>query len=173
MWCILQCEDGESGLYQTWYRCAQSYEHYSSDRVFETNSAAEVWCQVTDDCRQHADDGDRDNEACPTVPVVSGRNKGKQKLPEDGEEVHDIVKTGGQLLFATFIVIIITWAGDGGRARSQHKFIVKVWPGTFPKTVNFTSKLIMEPVFFVTLLPVLICTTLETDLKKNRNLFLS
>lgn len=119
MYCtVLQSEDGGTGLYQTWYRCAQSYEHHSSNRVFETDGAAEMRRQVTDDRRQHADDGDRDDEAGPAVPVVGGRNESKQNLPEDSEEVHDIVKTGRQLFLATFIVIIITWAGEGGSTDS-------------------------------------------------------
>lgn len=105
----------KTGLYQTWNRCAQSYEHHSSDGVFEADGAAKMWRQVTDDSSQQADDGDRDYKAGPAIPIVGGRNEGEEKLPEDGEEVHDVVKTGGQLLLATFIIVIITWAGDGGK----------------------------------------------------------
>lgn len=73
---VMHCtsEDSELGLYQTWYRCAQSYEHHSGDGVFEADGAAEMWRQVTDDRRQKADDGDGDDEAGPAIPVVSGRN---------------------------------------------------------------------------------------------------
>lgn len=91
---------------QTWYRSAQSDEHHSSDGVFEAHSAAEMRCEVSDHRRQHAYDGDGDDKAGPTIPVVCWRNEGKQKLPKDGEEMHDIVKTGGQCLLAAFIIII-------------------------------------------------------------------
>lgn len=90
---------------QTWYRSAQSHKHHSSDRVFEANGAAKVRRQVTNHRCQEADDHDGDDKAGPTIPVVGRRNKSKQKLPEDGEEMHEIVKTGGQLLL---VIIIVT-----------------------------------------------------------------
>lgn len=40
--------------------------------------------------------------------------------------MHDVVKTGGQLLLATLILIIITWAGEGGRARRDFKLFTEV-----------------------------------------------
>lgn len=61
--------------------------------------------QVSNHCRQHAYDSDGYNKTGPTIPVVCRRNEGKQKLPKDGEEVHDVVKTRGQLLLSTFIII--------------------------------------------------------------------
>lgn len=97
-----------SATCQTWYRSAQSHKHHSGDRVFETNGAAKVRRQVTNHRCQEADDNDGDDKAGPAIPVVSGRNEGKQKLPEDGKEMHDIVKAGGQLLLTTFIIIIVT-----------------------------------------------------------------
>ncbi len=95
-------------MYLTWYRRAQSYKHHSSDRVFEANGATEMRRQVTDDCCQKANDRDGDEKASPTIPVVSRGDEGKQKLPKDSEEVHNVVKTGGHLFLATFIIIIIT-----------------------------------------------------------------
>lgn len=40
--------------------------------------------------------------------------------------MHDVVKTGGQLLLATLILIIITWAGEAGRARRDFKLFTEV-----------------------------------------------
>lgn len=93
---------------QTWYRGAQSYKHHGSDGVFEADGAAKVRREVTDYRRQETNDRDGDDKAGPAVPVVGGRNEGKQKLPEDSEEVHDVVKTGRQLLLTTVIIIIVT-----------------------------------------------------------------
>lgn len=89
-WCLVQSTAG--GL--TWDRCTECHKHHSSDRVLEANGAAEVRRQVPDDSREQADDDDGDNEASPAIQVVCGRDASKQDLPEDSEEVHDVVETG-------------------------------------------------------------------------------
>ncbi|KAF3845289.1 hypothetical protein F7725_008452 [Dissostichus mawsoni] len=68
---------------------------------------AEVRRQVSDDGGEHADDGDGGDEARPAVQVVGGRNAGKQNLPEDGEEVHDVVEAGRQTLLPALVLLLI------------------------------------------------------------------
>ena len=63
--------------------------------------------QVANDGGEEADDDDGDDEAGPAVQVVCGRDASEQDLPEDGEEVHDVVKTGRQPLLASVLFILI------------------------------------------------------------------
>ena len=84
----------------TWHRGANCHKNNRRDRVLETNGAAEVGGQVPDDSGEHADDENGDNEAGPAVAVLCGGHTGKQHLPEDREEVHDVVKAGRQPLLA-------------------------------------------------------------------------
>lgn len=93
----------------TWDRCTKSHKNHSSDRVLEANRAAEVRRQVTNDSRKQADDDDGDEETGPAVHVVGGRNASEQDLPEDGEEVHDIVKTGRQPFLSCVVFVLISW----------------------------------------------------------------
>ena len=144
-----------------------------------------MWCQVADYRRQHANDWDRDNEAGPTIPVVGGRDEGEQKLPEDSEEVHDVVKTGGQLLLATFIIIIvITWTGEGGRVRVKLTGKQKLGWGQFLPELTVMASTncslqVLVPitrarlVFFRSLSTVLCKTTSQSIKKcfKETNLF--
>lgn len=67
-----------------------------------------IWrCRrLTDDGGQQSDHADGDHEAGPAVPVLSGRDEGKQHLPEDGEEVHDVVVAGRESPLATLVVVV-------------------------------------------------------------------
>lgn len=56
--------------------------------------------KVADDSREHANDEDGDNKAGPAIAVLGGGHAGKQHLPEDGQEVHHVVKAGRQALLA-------------------------------------------------------------------------
>lgn len=64
--------------------------------------------QVSGDGGQHADEHNGHKEASPAVPVLCRWNEGEQDLPEDGQEVHDVIKARGQALFTTLFFIIIT-----------------------------------------------------------------
>lgn len=97
----------------TWDRSTKCYKHHSSDWVFEANGAAEVRRQVTNDGREQADDNDGDDETGPAVQVVCGRNACKQDLPEDSEEVHDVVETGRQPFFPCVLFVLISWGEVG------------------------------------------------------------
>ena len=55
---------------------------------------------MPDDGGEHADDENGHNEAGPAVAVLCWGHAGKQHLPEDCEEVHDVVKAGRQPLLA-------------------------------------------------------------------------
>jgi len=98
----------------TWHGCAQRHEHHGGDGVLEANGAAEMRRQVADDGGEQADDDDGDDEAGPAVQVVGGRNAGEQHLPEDGEEVHDVVETGRQPLLPRVLLILVC-LGEVGR----------------------------------------------------------
>lgn len=62
--------------------------------------------QVPDDGGEEADGADGDQEAGPAVPVLGGRDAGEQDLPEDGDEMHDVVVAGRQVFLATVIVVV-------------------------------------------------------------------
>lgn len=68
-------------------------------------------CQIPDDGGEEADDADGHEEAGPAVPVLCWRDAGEQNLPEDSEEMHDVVITGWKALLTTFLLVIIaiTW----------------------------------------------------------------
>lgn len=71
-----------------------------------------MWRQVADDGGEEADDADGDQEAGPAIPVLCGRHAGEQNLPEDGQEVHDVVVTRGQSLLAALLVVVaVAWRG--------------------------------------------------------------
>ena len=86
---------------------AQGHEHHGGDGILEADGAAEVAGQVTGHGREHADERDGDDETGPAVPVLGGWHEGEQNLPEDGEEVHDVIETRGELLFSTLAIIIV------------------------------------------------------------------
>lgn len=65
-----------------------------------------MWCQISNDGGKDADDADGDQEAGPAVPVLRGRDAGKQNLPEDGEEMHDVVITRWKSFLAALLIII-------------------------------------------------------------------
>lgn len=69
--------------------------------------------QVAGDGRQHADKGDGHDEAGPAVPVFGGRHEGEENLPEDGEEMHDVVEARGQALLATLLLIVVSCRSNG------------------------------------------------------------
>lgn len=69
---------------------------------------------LTNDSSEQSNHADRDHKTGPAAPVVSGRDEGKQNLPEDGEKVHDVVETGRQFLLpALLIIVILTWKKKG------------------------------------------------------------
>lgn len=71
-----------------------------------------MWRQVPDDGGEEADDADGDQEAGPTIPVLSGRHAGEQNLPEDGQEVHDVIVTRRESLLTAFLIVVaVTWSG--------------------------------------------------------------
>lgn len=76
--------------------------------------------QVPGHSRQNTNQGDGHKEAGPAIPVLCGRDKGEQNLPEHCEEVHDVVETGRQALLPTLLLIIITWERE--RERCLHRF---------------------------------------------------
>lgn len=96
----------------TWYRCPQSHEHHGCHGVLQSYRAAEVRCQIPGDGGEDADQWNGDEEAGPAIPVLRGWDKGKQNLPEHGEEVHDVVEAGGQPLFTTLLLVIISFRGS-------------------------------------------------------------
>ena len=67
----------------------------------------------TNDGGEQSDHTDGDDEAGPAVPVLCGRDEGEQNLPEDGEEVHDVVETGRQP-FLSCVLFVLICAGDKG-----------------------------------------------------------
>jgi len=71
--------------------------------------------KITNDGCEHANDEDGDDEAGPAVAVLSGGHAGKQHLPEDGQEVHHVVKAGWQPLFTGFVLIFIPRCKQCGR----------------------------------------------------------
>ena len=95
----------------TWDGGSEGHEHHGGDGVPEAHGAAEVGRQVPDDGGQQADDADGHAEARPAVPVLGGRHAGEQHLPEHGDEVHDVVQAGGQVLL---VIVLVAWEGDGG-----------------------------------------------------------
>lgn len=103
----------------TWYRRSQCDKHHRCDRVLQAHGAAKMRRQVTckrtrvsvtfrihasththrfvarhrtDDGGEQPDHADGHDEARPAVPVLGGRHEGEQDLPENGEEVHDVVE---------------------------------------------------------------------------------
>lgn len=44
----------------TWNRSSQCHEHHSGHGVPEPHGAAEMWCQISDDGGEKADDADGD-----------------------------------------------------------------------------------------------------------------
>lgn len=115
----------------TWDRCTECHKHHSGDRVLEADGAAEVRRQVPDDRREQADDDDGDDETGPAVHVVCGRDASKQDLPEDGEEVHDVVETGRQPFFSCVLFVLIFWVevGPSGRGKRRGSRGCERWDG--------------------------------------------
>ena len=105
----------------TWHRGPQSHEHHRSDRVLEANGAAEVWGQVPDDGSKDSDDDYGHDEAGPAVPVLCGRDAGKQNLPEHSQEVHDVIETRWQPLLARFILFLV-WTKNNNKEHLPPKF---------------------------------------------------
>lgn len=94
----------------TWDWGSQSHKHHGGHGVPQPHSAAKVGRQVTNDGGEETDNTDGHDEAGPAVPVLCGWDAGKQNLPEDGEEMHEVVVTGRQTFFTPFLIIItVTW----------------------------------------------------------------
>lgn len=68
--------------------------------------------QVPREGGEHPDETDRDEEAGPATPVFGGWHEGKENFPENRQEVHDVVKAGGEALLARVIVFVITCEGQ-------------------------------------------------------------
>lgn len=98
-----------SHLSLTWNRGPQSNKYHSGDWILKSNGAAKVWSEITRDRRQHANQTDGHNEARPSVPILRGWHECKENLPEDREEVHDVVKAGWKTLFTALLLIVIPW----------------------------------------------------------------
>ena len=108
---------------RTWNTCAESNKGDGSDAVLEVDGAAEVGCEVADDGRETGDDHDRGDEAPPASEVVGRRHEGKEDLPEDGQEVHDVVTTRWKLLLS--LLVIVSWQRSkvNGFKNVQDQFI--------------------------------------------------
>lgn len=111
--CIAACME------RTWHRRPERHKHHGGHGVLEAHGTAKVGGQVSNEGGEQANHTDGDHEAGPAVPVVCRGHERKQNLPEDGEEVHDVVEAGRQLLLAAlFILVILTWPrereGRGG-----------------------------------------------------------
>lgn len=66
-----------------------------------------VSCHRTNHSGEQSDHADGDDEAGPAIPVLCGWDESEQDLPEDGQEVHDVVETRWQLLLPALLVVII------------------------------------------------------------------
>lgn len=87
----------------------------------------------TDDGGEQTNHADGDDETGPAVPVVCGRDEGEQNFPEDGEEMHDVVEAGRQLLFAALLVVVIfTW-----RRRVEGSDLVTMFMQKFKRLLNW------------------------------------
>jgi len=95
----------------TWNGGSQCHKHHGGHGVPEADGAAEVGRQVPDEGGEEADGADGDQEAGPAVPVLSGRDAGEQDLPEDGDEMHDVVVAGGKAFLAALVIVSVTWSG--------------------------------------------------------------
>ena len=86
-------------------------------RIIYVRTGSISW-RRTNDGGEQSDHTDGDDKAGPAVPVLCGRDEGKQNLPEDGEEVHDVVETRWQLLLpALVIVVILTCQEEKGKLK--------------------------------------------------------
>lgn len=86
----------------------QSHKDQSGDTVPEAHGAAEMRGQVPNDSSQEADAHHRNDKAGPAVPVLSGRNTSKQKLPKEAQEVQGVVQAARSPLHL-FLAIALTW----------------------------------------------------------------
>lgn len=92
----------------TWNRSAEGHKHHSGDRVFETNGAAEMRGQVPGHSCQNANERNGDKEAGPAIPVLSWRDESKEDLPENCQEVHNVIKAGRQAFLPALLLIVVT-----------------------------------------------------------------
>lgn len=53
--------------------------------------------------------------------LTRGRNEGEQDLPEDCDEVHDVVHAGGKVLFSAFVVILPFFACREAKRRMREE----------------------------------------------------
>ncbi len=93
----------------TWNRRPQGNKDHGGDWILQANSAPKVRSKIACDCRQDTNQRDGHNEACPSIPILCGWDECKENLPEDCEEVHDVIKAGWKTLFTTLLLIIVTW----------------------------------------------------------------
>lgn len=94
-------------VFSTWYWSSKRDKHHRSHGIFQANGAAKVGSKVSNESCQYADHEDGDNETRPAIPVFCRGDEGEEDLPEHRQKVHYIIKTWGQLLLPTFVVVII------------------------------------------------------------------
>ena len=63
--------------------------------------------EVTDEGGQQTNGGDGHHEAGPAVTIVGWGNESKQQLPEDRQEVHDIIKTGRETFLHLSVLLLL------------------------------------------------------------------
>lgn len=71
----------------------------------------------TNDSGEQSDHADGDDKAGPAVPVLCGWDKSEQNLPEDCEEMHDVVETRRQFLFPALLIVIVLACWEGGQTK--------------------------------------------------------
>jgi len=95
-------------------RGAKSNKSNGIDGVLKENEAAQVSGDVTNDSRAHTDHGNGNHEAGVAVANACRWNESEHDLPDESQEVHDVVSAGGHLLLAVtfalflFLLVVIT-----------------------------------------------------------------
>lgn len=131
-----QCADRADGhLTPTWNRGAKRNKHHSSDWVFEADCAAEMRGQVARHSCQNANQRNGHKEAGPAVPVFGGRDKSEEDLPEDRQEVHNVIKAGRQTLLSALLLIVITWRRNAKMHMKRMCSTCSILLLRFPNTV--------------------------------------
>lgn len=70
--------------------------------------------QVPSHSRQNANEGNRDEEAGPPIPVLSGWDKSEEDFPEYCQEVHNVIKARWQPFLPALFLIVVTWQKQDG-----------------------------------------------------------
>jgi len=91
-------------------RCAESHEGNGIDGILKENEAAQVTGNVTDNSSANTNHGNGNDEARVTVGNACGWNDSEHDLPDEGQEVHDVVSASWHLLLSvtlTFLLLVI------------------------------------------------------------------